>query len=177
MAKTKAKATGSKASQPAKQKTPREKKPRVSKAAAAGFPICVRHGAAAKDAALRYYFLCDDCTGKWKVEAFDGNAPLYSGEAVRGYCQLCNRDLEVRLRTWFLCNICDRVTASIGRNHVAEQTIVDFWQEHVQPSAAPGVDQDGCVGATSSPSHGQDGDVPSRFPRARPPHRHLYLWD
>jgi hypothetical protein len=133
VAKAKAKAAGSRPPRAAKPKAPREKKPKVSKAEAAGFPACVRHGAAAKDAALRYYFLCDDCSAKWTAEAFDGNAPKYSGEAVQGYCQLCNRDQEVRLRTWFLCGTCDRVTASIGRNHVAEQAIVDFWENHVQP--------------------------------------------
>jgi hypothetical protein len=38
----------------------------------------------------------------------------------------------VRLRTWFLCDICHRVAGSIGRNHVAEQAILDFWEESVK---------------------------------------------
>jgi hypothetical protein len=38
----------------------------------------------------------------------------------------------VRLHTWFLCDICDRVARSIGRNHVAEQAILDFWRGSVQ---------------------------------------------
>jgi hypothetical protein len=52
---------------------------------------------------------------------------------VEGYSLLCNRVLRVRLRTWFLCEICHRVAASIGRNHVAELAIMDFWRDQVQP--------------------------------------------
>jgi hypothetical protein len=58
---------------------------------------------------------------------------LYFGEEVKGYCLLCNRlKKKVRLRTWFLCDICHRVAGSIGRNHVAEQAILDFWEEQVR---------------------------------------------
>jgi hypothetical protein len=32
-----------------------------------------------------------------------------------------------------LCDICHRVAGSIGRNHVAEQAILDFWEERVKP--------------------------------------------
>src|SRR4029077_10003256 len=82
---------------------------------------------------FRHYFLCNGCSAKWAAEAFSGNAPLHSGEAVPGYCQLCNRVLRVRLRTWFLCEVCHRVAASIGRNHVAELAIIDFWDAEVRP--------------------------------------------
>ena len=51
---------------------------------------------------------------------FADNVSLYNGEKVSGYCLLCNKILEVRLRTWFLCDICYRVAGAIGRNHVAE---------------------------------------------------------
>lgn len=98
------------------------------------YPTCVRHLKPRKDVRLRHYFLCDDCTEQWRNEAFDGNEPLYVGRPVEGYCLLCNRlQKGIRLRTWFLCDICDRVARSIGRNHVAEQSVLDFWQENVTP--------------------------------------------
>jgi len=97
------------------------------------YPTCVRHLKPRKDVKLRHFFLCDSCTEQWIAEAFDGNEPLWTGEAVRGYCLLCNKVMSVRLRTWFLCDICERVARSIGRNHVAEQAILDFWAEHVRP--------------------------------------------
>jgi hypothetical protein len=58
---------------------------------------------------------------------------VYVGEKVKGYCLLCNsRKDGIKLRTWFLCDICDRVAKSIG-HHVAEQSILDFWQQRVRP--------------------------------------------
>jgi len=107
---------------------------RKSKAQAVVYPTCVRHLKPRKDVKLRHFFLCDECTDQWTAEAFDGNASLWTGEAVKGYCMLCNKSTTVRLRTWFLCDICDRVARSIGRNHIAEQSIMDFWAEKVAPS-------------------------------------------
>jgi hypothetical protein len=98
------------------------------------YPTCVRHLKPRKDVRLRHYFLCDACCRQWTSEAFDGNAPLYEGEHLDGFCQLCNVLASgVRLRTWFLCDICHRVAASIGRNHVAEQALLDYWEERVKP--------------------------------------------
>jgi hypothetical protein len=97
------------------------------------YPTCVRHAKPRKDVRLRHYFLCDACSSQWTMEAFDQNPSLYDGEVVKdGYCLLCNKVLEVRLRTWFLCDICHRVAGAIGRNHVAELAIVDFWNQHVK---------------------------------------------
>lgn len=96
------------------------------------YPTCVRHLQPRKDVRLRHFFLCDACAEKWTNEAFAGNKPLYEGDQVNGYCQLCNVRQVVRLHTWFLCDICDRVARSIGRNHVAEQAILDFWRKSVQ---------------------------------------------
>lgn len=94
--------------------------------------MCVRHAQPRKDVRLRHCFLCDLCSEKWAAEAFDGNRSLWSGEVLKGYCLLCNAHSEVRLRTWFLCDICWRVAASIGRNHVAEKSIVNWWQENIE---------------------------------------------
>ncbi len=96
------------------------------------YPTCVRHVRPRKDVRLRHYFLCEKCAQQWTEGAFDGNTPLWTGEGIQGYCQLCNAVTPVSLRTWFLCDICDRVAKSIGRNHVAEKAIMDFWHEHVQ---------------------------------------------
>lgn len=97
------------------------------------YPACVRHLRPRKDVRLRHFFLCDPCANQWTSDAFDGNRSLWTGEAVKGYCQLCNQRRGVRLRTWFLCDICDRVARSIGRNHVAERAILDYWHDHVRP--------------------------------------------
>lgn len=97
------------------------------------YPTCVRHAKSRKDVRLRHYFLCNACAELWTKDAFDGNGSLYNGEKIKGYCLLCNQVREVRLRTWFLCDICHRVACAIGRNHVAEMAIVDFWGNHVKP--------------------------------------------
>lgn len=100
------------------------------------YPTCVRHAQTRKDVRLRHFFLCDACTKQWVDEAFGGNAPVTYGESIEGYCLLCNNVARVRLQTWFLCDICDRVARSIGRNHVAEDAILRFWAEQVQPKFA-----------------------------------------
>jgi hypothetical protein len=78
--------------------------------------------------------LCDTCAEKWTTEAFDGNASLWDSTGVQGYCHLCNEEKSVRLRTWFLCDICWRVAGSIGRNHVAERAILDWWRKYIEPN-------------------------------------------
>ncbi len=78
--------------------------------------------------------MCDTCAQTWTNEAFGGNASLWDGLEVEGYCHLCNNRTNVRLRTWFLCDICWRVAGSIGRNHVAEKAILEWWREHIEPS-------------------------------------------
>lgn len=107
--------------------------PRRSARPTITYPLCVRHLKTRKDVRLRNFFLCEDCSALWTKGAFGGNAPLYTGEGIEGYCMLCNRVKKVRMRTWFLCDICARVAGSIGRNHVAEQAILDFWQKSVKP--------------------------------------------
>ncbi len=97
------------------------------------YPTCVRHAQPRKDVRLRHFFLCDSCTRRWVQEAFDGNEPCTYGEPVEGYCLLCNKVTDVRLQTWFLCDICERVARSIGRNHVAEKAIMDFWEQQIRP--------------------------------------------
>ena len=97
------------------------------------YPTCVRHAQPRKDVKLRHFFLCDSCTRQWVQEAFDRNEPCSYGEPIEGYCLLCNNVTNVRLQTWFLCDICERVARSIGRNHVAEKAIMDFWEQQVRP--------------------------------------------
>lgn len=107
-------------------------KPADSKVQAIVYPTCVRHLKSRKDVRLRHFFLCDECSELWTIEAFDGNKPLYEAEELEGYCLLCNQLLTVRMRTWFLCDVCNRVAGSIGKNHVAERAIMDFWKGSVQ---------------------------------------------
>lgn len=107
--------------------------PRKSARPTITYPVCVRHLKSRKDVRLRHFFLCDVCTTVWARDAFAGNGPLYAGESIEGYCLLCNQVKTVRMRTWFLCDICARVAGSIGRNHVAEQAIIDFWAASISP--------------------------------------------
>src|SRR5213078_1734280 len=108
--------------------------PRKSARPTITYPVCVRHLKSRKDVRLRHFFLCDACTAVWTSGAFAGNQPLYVGETAEGYCLLCNRvRKDVRMRTWFLCDICARVAGSIGRNHVAERAILDFWEASIMP--------------------------------------------
>lgn len=98
------------------------------------YPTCVRHLRPRKDVKVHNYYMCDGCARRWTKEAFDGNSPLYVGESVQGYCLLCNAYRKtIKVRSWFLCDICDRVARSIGRNHVAEESILDYWDQNVKP--------------------------------------------
>lgn len=96
------------------------------------YPTCVRHLKARKDVKLRHFFLCDTCTEKWTSEAFAGNKAISTLKPIQGYCLHCHRITEVKLQTWFLCDICDRVARSIGKNHVAEKSILDFWNKQIK---------------------------------------------
>jgi hypothetical protein len=107
---------------------------RAVKAPALVYPTCARHGKPRKDVRIRNYYLCDTCADQWMQEAFDACCAAYVGPKVHGYCLLCNRESkDIRVRSWFLCDICDRVAGSIGRNHIAEQSILDYWAKDVQP--------------------------------------------
>jgi hypothetical protein len=108
--------------------------PRKTAKPAYEYPMCVRHLKGRKDSRLRQFFLCDACAELWSNDAFGGNQPLYVGERLKGFCQLCNaRGNGIRMRSWFLCDICCRVASSIGRNYVAERAILDFWKAFVAP--------------------------------------------
>jgi hypothetical protein len=96
------------------------------------YPACARHSKPRKDVRLRHFFLCDGCAAMWSAQAFDGAKSLWDGENIEGYCHLCNNLRNVRMRTWFLCDICWRVAGSIGRNHVAEKAILDWWRKNVE---------------------------------------------
>jgi hypothetical protein len=37
------------------------------------------------------------------------------------------------MRSWFLCDICARVAGSIGRNHLAELAILEYWERSIAP--------------------------------------------
>lgn len=108
------------------------RRPSTTSARKVEYPTCARHAKSRKDVRLRHFFLCDGCTAEWSSKAFDGASSLWDGEEVEGYCHLCNELRCVHLRTWFLCDICWRVAGSIGRNHVAEKAILDWWREHVE---------------------------------------------
>ncbi len=97
------------------------------------YPECVRHLGRQRDVKLRHFFLCNECADLWTTDAFENANSLYNGETLEGYCLVCNKIKQVRLRTWGLCDQCFRVAIAIGRNHEAEEAIERFWKEEIQP--------------------------------------------
>jgi len=94
---------------------------------------CARHGQPRGDTSLASMFLCDNCAAEFQSNAFHDKDPEYIGPSVWGYCFHCNRRFDnVRLRQWYLCNICYRVVASIGRSVVADDYLQNWWRERIQ---------------------------------------------
>lgn len=94
---------------------------------------CARHGEASWDTQLQSLFLCDACSADFERLAFGGAEPEYLGPPLDGYCLNCNMLLEVRLRQWFLCGMCDRVVRSIGRSVVSTRYVEAWWRAECQP--------------------------------------------
>jgi len=96
---------------------------------------CARDGERTWDTSLETIFLCDECARTFQAGPFDGTEPAHVGDPLNGYCVSCNELRDVRMRQWFLCGVCARVTKSIGRGVVAARYVLGFWREHVQPHA------------------------------------------
>lgn len=96
---------------------------------------CARDGQRTWDTALESIYLCDTCTEAFRAGPFGGADPVYEGAKLDGYCGSCNERRPVRLRQWFLCGVCARVTKSIGRGVIAARYITAFWNESVAPFA------------------------------------------
>ncbi len=78
--------------------------------------------------------MCDACAAFWIRDVFEGRPSLYDGESMIGYCLVCNDpEGQVRIRTFPLCEQCSKVAIGIGRNHEAEQSIIRFWNDQIQP--------------------------------------------
>lgn len=100
--------------------------------------VCTREGEPKRDAALASFWLCDDCTAQFVSIPFDGHEPEWSGSVEQGHCSHCNETKPIRIRQWFLCGVCARVLASIGRGIVAAKYVLDVWNERLSPHM-PGV--------------------------------------
>lgn len=98
------------------------------------YPECYRHGGRQRDVKLRHIFMCDTCAALWIKDVFEGRPSIYDGESMFGYCLICNApEGQVRMRTFPLCEQCWKVAIGIGRNHEAEQSIITFWNDQIQP--------------------------------------------
>ena len=64
-------------------------------------------------------------------KAFGGEAPLWTGPPESGYCSHCNEVKDIRIRQWFLCGVCARVLASIGRGIVAAKYVLSVWDNAI----------------------------------------------
>lgn len=94
---------------------------------------CARHGGASWDTQLQTLFLCDACSADFQELAFSGGPLEYLGPRIEGYCLNCNNRLEIRMRQWFLCGMCDRVVGSIGRSVVSTRFVEEWWERECQP--------------------------------------------
>jgi len=92
--------------------------------------ICVRHGSERKDSRLMSFFLCDNCFNLLRIKAFNNNQPVYTlpeSSYIRGYCLYCGRDTNVRQHFYFLCEICERIVHSYGKELAARNFILSWW--------------------------------------------------
>ncbi|HJQ00663.1 MAG TPA: hypothetical protein VJ851_03600 [Jatrophihabitans sp.] len=97
---------------------------------------CAREAEPARDAELRGYFLCDECSNAYQTLAFSGRPPEWrSGEVISGYCGHCNELKDVRLTQWYLCGVCDRVIRSIGRSLASVRYVEARWAQAFDKSS------------------------------------------
>ena len=76
---------------------------------------CFRHNSPHWDAKSRLFFLCDDCLPNFQ-KAMNNNKPICQLSKIEGTCNQCNRHLlNINPTWWILCEVCDRVSNSIGR--------------------------------------------------------------
>lgn len=95
---------------------------------------CARHGLPRGDTGLASLFLCDRCASDFQNHAFRGRASEYASPAVPGYCLHCNKQFNsVRMYQWYLCGICERVVKSIGRSVAADDYLMNWWHNEIQP--------------------------------------------
>ncbi len=88
---------------------------------------CSREGKERKDTKLVSFFLCSSCLNKFikilgKPEATSGY--------ISGYCSYCNEKEKVANIHWFLCEVCQRVVNSFGREKAASKYILNFWLQN-----------------------------------------------
>jgi hypothetical protein len=91
--------------------------------------ICRRENKPRKDTKLYGFFLCKTCYKKFTKVL--GNPDYKGDERLDGYCSYCNRSDEVSRICWFLCDVCNRVVSSFGREKAASRFILDFWKKEV----------------------------------------------
>ncbi len=92
--------------------------------------ICVRHGSERKDSRLTSFFLCDECFRKLYNTAFNKYKPAYimpQNGYIEGYCLYCGRRTKVRQYFYFLCEICERIIHSYGKELAARNFVLSLW--------------------------------------------------
>lgn len=97
--------------------------------------LCVRHGTKRKDSKLTSFFLCDKCYQVLRSTAFNNYQPAYiipGTEYIEGYCLYCGKDVKVRQYFYFLCEICERIIHSYGKEWAARNYVLKWWKELCQ---------------------------------------------
>ncbi len=58
---------------------------------------------------------------------------MFVGLDTPGYCGLCNREMALKLRQWFICPICLNVVLSYQKAFAASASVHQFWDDRVRP--------------------------------------------
>jgi hypothetical protein len=91
---------------------------------------CARCGSR-KSLTLSFFFLCNDCATRLTTEAFNNNKPVFEGLQVKGYCYLCGKYTDVKLRQWPLCEDCSRIVHSYPIGIVAQECVLKWLREKI----------------------------------------------
>jgi len=82
---------------------------------------------------LQTTYFCDDCTQHLVHAAFNGRAPIYHGESLKGYCGLCNESVEVTMRQWFACGPCWNFVLAYQKSIAATVGVKNWWAAEIAP--------------------------------------------
>jgi hypothetical protein len=97
------------------------------------YETCARHTARHTARSLQSAYLCDECTERLVIEAFNSRPPVFHGETVKGYCGLCNKISAVTMRQWFVCGICWNVILAYQKSVAASGKLLQWWHTAIKP--------------------------------------------
>jgi hypothetical protein len=67
-------------------------------------------------------------------EAFNDRAPVFHGEAIAGFCGLCNLHGDVNMRQWFVCGPCWNIVIAYQKSITASTAVREWWEQKIKPA-------------------------------------------